>query len=44
MYLVRIKMSETQTQKSRLERLENVQDVFKVKKPEILTKQAHFNC
>ena len=34
--LVRIKMSETQTQKSRLERLENVQDVFKVKKPEIL--------
>ena len=29
-------MTETQTKKSRLERLENVQDVFKVNNPNIL--------
>jgi len=34
--LIRTKMTETQTQKTRLERLENVQDVFKIRKPEIL--------
>jgi predicted amidophosphoribosyltransferase len=34
--LIRTKMTETQTKKSRLERLENVQDVFKISTPETL--------
>lgn len=34
--LIRTKMTETQTQKSRLERLENVQDVFKISNPDAL--------
>lgn len=34
--LVRTKMTKTQTKKSRLERLENVQDVFKIKTPKDL--------
>ena len=34
--LIRSKMTETQTKKSRLERLENVQNVFEIKNPKIL--------
>ncbi len=34
--LIRTKMTETQTKKTRLERLENVQDVFKINNSEIL--------
>ena len=34
--LTRNKMTETQTKKSRLERLENVKDVFKINEPELL--------
>ena len=34
--LIRTKMTDTQTKKTRLERLENVQDVFEIKHPEVL--------